>query len=81
MQSKFLFICKKQVLLTFQEDTDDLFVPVRERLLRAQGKIRQKGTDFLAYALLDSIVDDYINILDQLEDNIETIEIQIFDQF
>lgn len=75
------FYLQKQVLLTFQEDTEDLFVSVYERLQRAQGKIRQKGTDFLAYALLDSIVDDYINILEQLEENIETIEIQILTNF
>ena len=75
------FYIEKQVLLTFQEDLDDLFKSVRERLLRAQGKIRNKNTDFLAYALIDCIVDEYIDILDFLEDDIQGIEIQILTNF
>lgn len=75
------FYLEKQVVLTFQEDADDLFKSVRERLQRGQGKIRFKGADFLAYTLIDSIVDDYINILDQLEESIEAIEIQILNNF
>jgi magnesium transporter len=75
------FYLEKQVLLTFQEDADDLFQSVRERLARGQGKIRNKGTDFLVYTLVDSIVDDYINILDHLEEEIQSIEIQILTNF
>ena len=72
---------ERNVLLTFQEDTDDLFLPIRERLNRGLGKIKQKGADFLAYTLLDYIVDGYINVLEDLEDEIETIEIQILTKF
>ncbi|MBL7815995.1 MAG: magnesium/cobalt transporter CorA [Saprospiraceae bacterium] len=75
------FYLEKQTLLSFQEDTDDLFFAVRERLERGQGKIRSRGTDFLAYALIDSIVDDYIHILDHLEDEIESIEVAILTNF
>ncbi len=75
------FYLEKDVLLTFQEDTDDLFLPIRERLDRGLGKIRHKGADFLAYTLLDYIVDGYINVLEELEDEIETIEIQILTNF
>ena len=75
------FYLEKQVLLTFQEDTDDLFKSVRERVNRGLGKIRTKKVDFLAYALIDSIVDEYIDILDILEENIQTIEIQILTNF
>jgi magnesium transporter len=75
------FYLEKQVLLTFQEDADDLFKMVRERLRRGQGKMRQKGTDFLAYALIDCIVDDYINLLDELEDDIDALEVQILTNF
>lgn len=75
------FYLEKDVLLTFQEDTDDLFLLIRERLHRGLGKIRHKGADFLAYTLIDFIVDGYINVLDELEDEIETIEVQILTNF
>ena len=75
------FYLEKQSLLTFQEDVHDLFIPVRERLQREQGKVRSGGADFLTYALIDCIVDDYINILEHLEGNIETIEIEILTNF
>ena len=75
------FYLEKQTLLTFQEDTDDLFKSIRERLHREQGKIRLKQADFLLYSLIDNIVDDYINILDYLEDDIEAIEIEILTKF
>ena len=75
------FYLGKDVLLTFQEDTDDLFLPIRERLQRGLGKIKHKGVDFLAYTLLDYIVDGYINVLEKLEDEIVTIEIEILTNF
>ncbi len=75
------FYLERNVLLTFQEDTDDLFLSIRERLSRGLGKIKHKSADFLAYTLLDYIVDGYINVLEDLEDEIETIEIQILTKF
>lgn len=71
------FFLEKDVILSFQEDTDDLFKVVRERMLNGQGKMRQKRTDYLMYALLDCIVDEYITLLDHLEDKIETLESEI----
>ena len=71
------FFLEKNVLLTFQEDADDLFRVVRERMQHGQGKMRQKGTDYLMYALLDCIVDEYITLLDHLEDRIEVLESEI----
>ncbi len=75
------FYLQKQTLLTFQEDTDDLFKSVRERLHRGQGKIRYKEADFLVYSLIDYIVDEYINILEGLEDDIQAIELEILTKF
>ena len=75
------FYIEKNVVLTFQEDTHDLFRAVRERLTRGQGKGRQKGSDYLTYALLDCIVDDYIALLDHTEDAAEVVENQILTQF
>ena len=75
------FYLEKQILLTFQEDVDDLFKIIRERLRNEHGKIRQKGTDFLLYALIDCIVDDYISLLEELDDDMETLEIEILTNF
>ena len=64
-------------IVTFQEDEHDLFHAVRERLHRAQGKVRQKKADYLTYTLLDTIIDDYFLILDKTEEVIENLEEQI----
>ena len=71
------FFLEKNVILSFQEDVDDLFKVVRERMQHGQGKMRQKRTDYLMYALLDCIVDEYITLLDHLEEKIETLESEI----
>jgi magnesium transporter len=62
-------------VISFQEGHEgDLFGPVRERLRSAKGKIRSAGADYLAYALLDSIVDGYFAVLEQMGEEIETTE-------
>ena len=53
-------------VLSFQEEEDDYFKPVRDRLVAAQGRIRRKGADYLAYALMDYVVDRYFYVLDHL---------------
>ncbi|MDX1943317.1 MAG: CorA family divalent cation transporter, partial [Saprospiraceae bacterium] len=50
-------------LLSFQEKDDDTFAPVRERIRTASGRIRKRGSDYLAYALADSVVDHYFIVL------------------
>ncbi|WP_020677669.1 magnesium/cobalt transporter CorA [Geopsychrobacter electrodiphilus] len=61
-------------LLTFQEKPEDIFDRLRDRINRATGKIRQRGTDYLAYAILDSVVDSYFHILSDLGEQLEDIE-------
>jgi magnesium transporter len=75
------FFLEKNVLLTFQEDADDLFKAVVERIKNGQGKVRQKRTDYLAYALLDSIVDEYIVLLEHIDGKIEVLETEILTHF
>jgi magnesium transporter len=75
------FFLEKNVLLTFQEDADDLFKVVRERIKNGQGKVRQKRTDYLMYVLLDCIVDEYITLLEHTEDKIEALETEILNHF
>lgn len=61
-------------VLSFQEREDDVFEPVRARLTQGAGQMRRQGSDYLLYALLDAIVDDYLPILDRLGERLETLE-------
>jgi len=61
-------------VLTFQEQYGDVLDPVRERLRAAKGLIRKAGADYLAYAILDTIVDGYFPVLEKLGDELETLE-------
>ena len=61
-------------VLSFQESIGDVFDPVRERLRNSRGRIRSKGNDYLAYALLDVVVDSYFIILERLGEFIEALE-------
>jgi len=60
-------------LISFQEDIGDIFDPVRERI-RKDGRIRRFGPDYLAYALIDSIVDNYFTVMEKLEEEVEDLE-------
>lgn len=62
------------MLISFQEQKGDVFEPVRERIRKHKNKIRTSGTDYLAFALLDIVVDNYIYIIGQLGDKIESLE-------
>lgn len=72
-------ILGKSFLLTFQEQPGDVFEPVRDRIRKQKGRIRKVGIDYLAYALLDTIVDNYIFIIERLGEQIEEIEDEILD--
>ncbi len=62
-------------VLTFQEGlADDQFKPVRERLNNEQGRLRSMGADYLAYALLDLVIDNYFLVLEDLAEKIESLE-------
>ena len=61
-------------VLTFQECVSDRFEPVRDRIKAAKGRMRIGGTDYLAYALLDSIIDHYFPVLETLGEKLEDIE-------
>ena len=58
----------KDWLISFSETDQDLFEPVRTRILTGKGRIRSQGTDYLAYALLDLTVDHFFSVLDELGD-------------
>ena len=61
-------------VISFQEQAGDVFDHVRERIRSDKGRIRTMKSDYLAYALMDAIVDRYFVILEKLEDRIELVE-------
>jgi magnesium transporter len=61
-------------LISLQEKEGRLFDPIRERLRNEKGRLRKAGADYLAHALLDTIVDGYFVILDKLGEKIENLE-------
>ncbi|OGL46585.1 MAG: magnesium and cobalt transport protein CorA, partial [Candidatus Schekmanbacteria bacterium RBG_16_38_11] len=62
-------------VISFQEGVaGDVFNPVRERIRNGKGRIRSMGADYLAYSLVDSIVDNYFIILEKLGERIEDLE-------
>jgi magnesium transporter len=64
-------------VISFQEHEGDVFNAVRERIRKNKGRVRKSGADYLAYALMDSIVDNYFLILEQIGERIEATEQQL----
>lgn len=67
-------IVMKNTVISFQEEQGDVFDPVRDRIRKHKTKIRTGGSDYLAFALLDVIIDNYIYILGVYGEKIETLE-------
>ena len=61
-------------VISFQERTGDIFDTIRDRIKQGKGRIRDMGSDYLAYALLDSIVDNYYQVLEKIGEKIERME-------
>ena len=61
-------------VLSFQERAGDEFEPVRERIRSDKGRVRKMGADYLAYSLIDLIVDTYFIVLEKLGERMEILE-------
>jgi magnesium transporter len=61
-------------VLSFQEKPGDVFDPIRGRIRNNKGRIRRMGSDYLAYALLDAVVDNYFVVLEQVGERVEFLE-------
>ncbi len=64
----------ERFVLSFQERTGDVFEPVRQRIRSGKGRIRRMGPDYLAFALMDAVVDNYLVVLERLGEELEAIE-------
>jgi len=67
-------------VLSFQEQQGDVFNGVRQRLRSNKGRLRKMGADYLAYVLIDSVVDSYYAILESLGEEIERLEENIIER-
>ncbi|MEJ2475064.1 MAG: magnesium/cobalt transporter CorA [Desulfobacterales bacterium] len=64
-------------LISFQEVPGDVMAPVRERIEKGKGRIRKAGCGYLAYALIDSVVDHYFLVLEAFGEKIEALEAEL----
>jgi magnesium transporter len=67
-------------VITFQEKPGDYFDGIRKRILNNAGRIRRMGADYLAYLLIDAVVDEYFAVLDTLGSGIEDFEDRAIDE-
>ena len=72
------FVIGRGYVLTFQEIEGDVFGIIRDRIHAARGRIRAMGPDYLAYALIDAIVDNYFVVLEEISEAIEDLQEQVF---
>lgn len=66
-------------VISFQEEAGDCFDPLRERIRSGKGRSRACGADYLFYALIDSIVDHYFVVVEELDTRIEQLEENLLD--
>ncbi|MBU1007086.1 MAG: magnesium/cobalt transporter CorA, partial [Candidatus Omnitrophica bacterium] len=64
----------RNFVLSFQETEGDVFDPIRNRIKNAKSRIRSMGADYLAYSLLDAVIDNYFAIIEKLGERIEDME-------
>ena len=67
-------------VISFQERIGDVFQQIRDRIRNSKGRIRKMGADYLAYALVDAVVDSYFAILERLGDRIEMMEDELVEK-
>ncbi len=72
-------ILTKSCLLTFQEREGDVFEPVRNRIRQQRKRIRSSGIDYLTFALIDTVIDNYIYILSLLGEKIDVLGENLID--
>lgn len=73
-------VLASDTVITFQEKQGDYFDGIRKRILNNAGRIRRMGADYLAYLLIDAVVDEYFAVLDTLGTGIEEFEDRAIDE-
>ena len=73
-------IIGENFVISFQERGEDIFYLIKRRLKSTRWRIRALGADYLAYSLIDLIIDNYFIILENLEDRIEDLEEKLVEE-
>ncbi|EDP97525.1 magnesium/cobalt transporter CorA [Kordia algicida OT-1] len=72
------FIIGTDYVLTFQETDEDIFNPIRKRFLNQKSRLRSMGSDYLAFSLMDAIIDNYAVVIETFGTKVELIEDELF---
>jgi magnesium transporter len=70
-------IVTPSVVISLQEKEGDVFDPVRQRIRKGKGRIRKSGTDYLAYVLIDTVVDHYFKVFEEIGIKIEELQEEV----
>lgn len=77
VQDQISLVIGRDYILTFQERPSKTFEPIRQRLRSGHSSLRKGGVDTLAYSLVDTVVDGYFGVIEQLDDYAEALEDKI----
>jgi len=80
VEEQLSMVLGKGYVITFQEKPGDMFDGIRERISTSGTALRKRGADYLAYALIDAVADNYFKVLEQFESRIELLDTQLLDQ-
>lgn len=78
IQEHVAIVLLENTVLVFQELKDDVFGGVRQRIASKQGRVRSRGADYLFFALLDAIIDNYFIVLENIGHKIEVLEDEVY---
>lgn len=73
-------ILGKGFVLSFQEGELDVFDPLRRGISEGKGRVRRMGASYLAYALVDAVVDNFFVIFERFGDEIDALEDEVIDK-
>jgi len=71
------FILGNSFVFSFLEKSDSVFKPIKDRITEQFGRVRKQPSDYLFYALMDVVVDQYYLVLEQIEQNIESLDDEV----
>jgi magnesium transporter len=71
------FVLSHDYLISFQEKPSDYFTAIRERIKNNKGVIRKKSSDFLLFRMLESIIDNYFNVVEEINETVNSLDIKL----
>lgn len=74
-----VIVIKENIVITFQEPHGDVFEPIRDRIRKNKKRIRSSGSDYLAFCLLDIVIDTYLYIISVVGEKIESNDFQLIE--